>query len=284
MIGTSDDGVNPTIRIMFESSPIGMCNVLLDGTILRANAAYRALAGDGVSLFDAVIPELHDALRTGMQDVVAGTKATFSLVSRMAVDPTRWGEMSMVRMRGGSGDLMVHALDVTSRQHHESALRERADTDPLTGLYNRGAFDSILGDRLRAGGRGVVYLLDLDGFKAVNDTFGHQKGDELLIAVATRIRESVRATDVVARLGGDEFALWLEGQVPQPVKIGDALIERIATIAATVVSTPRVTASIGVFRAFDGASVDQLLDCADQAMYVAKRAGKGRTVEYRPPR
>jgi len=282
--GSTDETANPTIRIMFEASPIGMCNVLIDGTILRANAAYRTLAGGGATLFDAIDPTLHDALRAGMTEVVGGSKPSFSIVTPLAADPNRWGEMSMVRMRGGSGDLMVHALDVTSRQQHESKLRERADSDALTGLSNRSAFASILGDRLRTQARGVVYMLDIDGFKTVNDTHGHAKGDELLIAVAKCIRSSVRATDIVARFGGDEFALWLDGNVPDPVKIGNALIERIATHAASVVPTPRVTASIGVYRSVDGMTPEQMLDYADQAMYVAKRAGKGRTVEYRPTR
>ena len=284
MTSPSDDNTNPTIRIMFEASPIGMCSALVDGTILRANQAYRALAGEGGTLFEALVPDLHSALKAGLASVVDGVQTSFNLVGRMAADPERWGEVSMVRMRGASGDLMVHVLDVTSRQRHESSLRERAETDPLTGLYNRAAFDSIVGDRVRSARPGVVFVLDLDGFKAVNDTYGHPKGDELLVGVAARFQASFRATDVLARLGGDEFALWLDGPVPNPEKIAAALIERIAEVAATLVPKTRVTASIGIYRAVEGANVEQMLGCADEAMYDAKRAGKARAVQYRAPR
>jgi len=269
---------------MFETSPIGMCSALVDGTILRANQAYRALAGEGGTLFEALVPDLHSALKAGLASVVDGVQTSFNLVGRMAADPERWGEVSMVRMRGASGDLMVHVLDVTSRQRHESSLRERAETDPLTGLYNRAAFDSIVGDRLRSARPGVVFVLDLDGFKAVNDTYGHPKGDELLVAVAGCLQGSFRATDVLARLGGDEFALWLDGKVPNPDKIAAALIERIATAAAAIVPKPRITASIGIYRSVEGTNVEQMLGCADEAMYDAKRAGKARAVHYRAPR
>jgi diguanylate cyclase (GGDEF)-like protein len=280
----ADETSSPTIRIMFETSPIGMCSVLVDGAILRANGAYRSLAGEGASLFGAFVADFHEALRLGMIAVCEGAQPNFGLVARLAGDPDRWCEVSMVRMRGASGDLMVHVLDVTSRQRHETALRERADTDPLTGLYNRAAFESIVRDRLLQRPHGVVLLVDLDGFKAVNDTHGHKIGDELLTAVAEKIRTSVRNTDVVARLGGDEFVVWLEGQIPEPGKIANALISRLVSTAAGVVRAPQVSASIGICRAGDGSTVEQLLHAADQAMYTAKRAGKGRAAEHIPKR
>jgi diguanylate cyclase (GGDEF)-like protein len=256
-----------------------MCSVLVDGTILRANTAYRSLAGESSTLFGAFVADFHEAMRLGMMAVHEGAQPNFGLVARLAGDPDRWCELSMVRMRGASGDLMVHVLDVTSRQRQETALRERADTDPLTGLYNRAAFESILRDRLLQRPHGVVLLVDLDGFKAVNDTHGHATGDQLLVAVAEKIRGSVRNTDVVARLGGDEFVVWLEGQVPEPGKIANSLIARLVAAAMSVVRTPAVSASVGICRAIDGASIEQLLHGADQAMYAAKRAGKGRAAE-----
>ena len=115
--------------------------------------------------------------------------------------------------------MLFRSLDVTDRTRLESILRERALTDPLTGLPNRALFE----DRLRralerarreAGAHGespplALAYLDLDGFKEVNDSFGHAAGDALLREVGSRLREGVRTLDTAARLGGDEFALIL---------------------------------------------------------------------------
>ncbi len=157
-----------------------------------------------------------------------------------------------------------------------------ANHDALTDLPNRVLFHEILSQQLAICVRDrtelTVLFIDLDGFKAVNDVHGHATGDELLIAVATRIRGGIRDSDLAARFGGDEFAVLL-------VHAGVKRAEAIAAKMVDIISAPyrlselevRVSASIGV-AVFPGAAVTitSLLERADMAMYGAKKAGKGR--------
>ena len=158
------------------------------------------------------------------------------------------------------------------------AVEEQATTDQLTGLANRRRFHdrwaSALGESV---GPTALLYLDLDGFKPVNDTFGHEAGDAVLVAVAQRINGLIRAGDVVARLGGDEFAVilpWTDDAT------ADVVAERILTALAEPFETPSrevyIGASIGVIAAVSGADPDHELSRADTAMYVAKAAGRNR--------
>jgi diguanylate cyclase (GGDEF)-like protein len=165
-------------------------------------------------------------------------------------------------------------------------LRHRSLHDPLTGLANRSLFDdrtehAIARLSRRAGAGIAVLFIDVDGFKTINDTLGHARGDRLLIRIGERLRTVVRAGDTVARLGGDEFALLLE----DVVSVDAALA--VAARAIDVVGEPfdlgdqptRTSVSIGVaFRSAPDATLDELLKDADAAMYQAKAAGKGRAV------
>ena len=172
---------------------------------------------------------------------------------------------------------LATSLDVRDLLTEE--LRVQALHDALTGLPNRSQLGSALAEAIRRDPGGVALLyLDLDEFKAVNDTLGHAAGDELLVAAAGRIRASVRATDLAARLGGDEFAVLLR-QFPdrrQATEVAERLLAAFDApfnVAGTVV---RVRASIGI--AFASPAIDEakLARHADIAMYVAKGHGKGR--------
>jgi diguanylate cyclase (GGDEF)-like protein len=179
------------------------------------------------------------------------------------------------------GDLIsFHAHDITELREALDRIAAQATRDPLTGLPNRTLLDEHLPAALsrarRSGGIVSVLFVDLDGFKAVNDTLGHEAGDVLLVAVAGRLRAAVRETDLVARLGGDEFVLVLEGlRRPQDVtivakRIVDAISEPVP-LPGTLAS---VTASVG-FALGDGeAFADSLIRQADAAMYAVKVAGK----------
>ena len=174
-------------------------------------------------------------------------------------------------------------VDVTERRVLEAQLRHAAFHDPLTGLPNRALF----GDRLRAafdriarsGGRLALLTLDLDGFKQVNDTLGHAVGDELLVAVASRLTDELRGLDTVARLGGDEFVVLVEGE-------SEGLAERLAERLTTAISGPVRTragelvigVSVGIARTGPSAPTpEQLLRQSDLAMY-AEKAARGRSV------
>jgi len=161
--------------------------------------------------------------------------------------------------------------------------RELARHDPLTGLTNRKAFtETALGVLGRAevdGQSGTMLMLDLDGFKPINDNFGHASGDKILIALAACLVATARATDVVARLGGDEFAILC----PHLHGDGDIahfcgrLIAAIEALPATVCPGGRLGVSIGVAAYPEtGYELDSLLGQADKAMYAAKQAGGSR--------
>jgi len=169
-------------------------------------------------------------------------------------------------------------------------LRHRALHDPLTGLANRSLFHDRVEHALarlvrRQGGIVAVLFIDLDDFKAVNDTFGHAVGDRLLAIVAERLRAVVRPADTVARLGGDEFAFVLEefASGDEALAIAERAIGAIAAPFDLAGRSVTVSISIGVaLRSVDGANVAGLVEEADAAMYEAKRTGKGRAVRFYP--
>ncbi len=176
--------------------------------------------------------------------------------------------------------------DITERQRFEQQITHLANHDPLTGLPNRLHLHQRLETLLAHGGGDAdlaVLYLDLDGFKSVNDTFGHAVGDRLLQEVADRLRNSVREGDIVGRLGGDEFAILVLARDPQ--LSSSVLARRIIqsfyspfTIDGTVCS---LAVSIGVALApKDGADSDALFRCADLALYQAKNEGRGRYCFY----
>jgi diguanylate cyclase (GGDEF)-like protein len=190
--------------------------------------------------------------------------------------------LEIVQQRTSEAGWIAIARDVTDRKLLERDLRHRALRDGLTGLWNRAAFVAEL-DRIAANATEPatsfgVLLVDLDNFKEVNDTLGHEAGDQLLVEVARRLEATRRAGDFVARLGGDEFAM-LVADVPQADGL-DGFAERVlAVMAAPVVRDGfelRPSASIGVAIRVDAATaVSELMVAADRALYLAKQDGRG---------
>jgi diguanylate cyclase (GGDEF)-like protein len=172
------------------------------------------------------------------------------------------------------------ALEAQSRQ-----LEQLAQHDGLTGLVNVRQLTRLLEHALvRAGRRDtvvVVMFIDLDGFKAVNDTWGHATGDAVLQEVARRVQAKLRAEDALARLGGDEFVILLEdaGSPEGALRVAQAALDEIRGVTEANGHPVRVSASIGISsargRAGAARGAQALLAEADQAMYQAKQAGKG---------
>ncbi|MGH7617974.1 MAG: diguanylate cyclase domain-containing protein [Gemmatimonadaceae bacterium] len=193
-----------------------------------------------------------------------------------------------------SGELIRQFVirDITHRRDREAQLAHRAEHDSLTGLVNRARFEASLGEMLGPARapknpgdeRYVVAIyIDLDGFKPVTDTYGHAAGDAVLVAVADRLRDSTRGTDVIARLGGDEFAVLLEVRDMAEVRIvADRMLAAIRKPISTDDAVVNVGASLGIAStcthsksgsAAKRMAAAELLKAADAAMYAAKSTG-----------
>ena len=195
-------------------------------------------------------------------------------------------EFVVTRLDGDSGEkgsVLLAGWDLTAERETQQQLRHHATHDTVTGLPTRALFLEHLHhalarlDRLPAACASVLFI-DLDRLKHVNDAYGHAAGDQLLAAVAERLRHAVRPQDVVARLGGDEFTVLLEDTSDrgQAVAIAERCLTLIADDYPIAGSTVNVTASIGIAAAGAGAVAADVLGQADAAMYRAKANGRNR--------
>ncbi len=199
------------------------------------------------------------------------------------------GEVFPVRLsidvvHDSDGEIVQYVVvfsDISEIKQHQAELDRIAHYDPLTGVPNRRLLDDRLAQaiaRAKRSGKGLaICYMDLDGFKLVNDYYGHAAGDRLLVEIATRLRQTLRGEDTVARLGGDEFVM-LFGDLSDSSEIGKALDRVLAEVNEPVLvegGIAKVSASIGyTLYPADASDADLLLRHADQAMYLAKDAGK----------
>jgi diguanylate cyclase (GGDEF)-like protein len=184
----------------------------------------------------------------------------------------------------GGGRMLIYS-DVTDIVRNAEELERLATTDGMTGIYNRRHF-LTLADRewARASryGRPVSFLMiDIDSFKSINDNFGHQVGDEMIVHLASLARDCKRECDVLARIGGEEFALLLpETDLPQAQIIAERLRSEVAA-NSLVVASRSIPATISIGVATSAAvmtDISDLMKAADQALYDAKRAGRNRVI------
>ena len=199
--------------------------------------------------------------------------------------PPAWLSLKIQRIeseaRRGSPAIVVSFEDITERVSAQRRMLELAHYDALTGLPNRSLMREMLGQAIgsarRHGGRLAVLFVDLDHFKTINDTLGHQTGDAVLAEVGRRLRDALRQEDIVARLGGDEFI----AAIPDLAKAGEAaavaekLMRRLSQPYAAAGRAFHLTPSIGIaLYPEDGADIDALLSNADTAMYSVKESGR----------
>jgi len=219
-------------------------------------------------------PVFSDSLRAGNNRWIAPITSpgrdhmwgAFVLAAPEGLEPKPFDHFVIDRSR------QLAALAFSNAQDHRE-LRRAATHDHLTGVLSRGEFESQI-ERLV--GRGelpvVVLFIDLDGFKAVNDSWGHHQGDEVLVAVAARLQEAVRPPDAVPRLGGDEFAILCRGLQPHQAR---PTVERISRSLMTPIELSQggvqIGASIGIATAQHPNQIDGLLQRADAEMYRLKR-------------
>ncbi len=266
-------------------------------------AAVLDLMGDGVlptvlhQYGNGLSVVLFKALHLLEQQITEQSNAPSGRCLMVLPCETRFGARAGVALWRGNGSRKLDADDATLATsatglirvilEHESIQREmarQARTDPLTGLLNRRAFLHEMGRRLERLEHeqlpGTLLYIDLDHFKALNDSKGHDLGDEALCLTAALLRGTVRPQDLVARLGGDEFAIWMDGTDGfSAAERAEALtVNAPQTLAhLTGIETSPLTLSIGMATRWPGRGedVELIMQRADQAMYDVKRAGRG---------
>ena len=272
-------------RLAFNGAGTGMCMIGLEGTdlarIVRVNPALCELLGRDEDVLvsmrfgDVIHP---DDLDRSREVFAGGTGAVRDHEVRCVRGDgeTIWISATMSVVAGSPAFAITQVQDITGRKATEADLVRRASRDPLTGLVNREAFTEALTAALRLartdGVIGALLFCDLDDFKVVNDTLGHDAGDAVLVAVAHRLQSLVRPTDTVARLGGDEFVV-LTGDV-SVTDLG-ALVDRLERSVSAPITHQghimRVRVSVGVAVIDDTVEdAGAALRAADREMYLVK--------------
>jgi diguanylate cyclase (GGDEF)-like protein/PAS domain S-box-containing protein len=278
-------------RVLLDAVPTAVVIVAPDGRICFSNAEFAALTGyrpDDLQgrAVDLLVPETHRTDHAAARTVYASHPARrpmgtgLEIACRRADGSSFPADISLAPLEiGGETFVVATVSDETEHRRSSEELFHRAVHDPLTGLANRVLLVDRLSQALARADRrgralGVLYV-DLDGFKAVNDTWRHAVGDEVLRTVADRLAKVVRPEDTLARFGGDEFVVLCEDLA------GAADARRVARRILRAVGRPirhragtcRLGASIGVVLADGRSSAEALIEQADHAMYVAKGRG-----------
>lgn len=283
-----------------------MMSAVLDELMNGLGAAGAAVIGFHPSGEPAVVNKAGDAAMDMLEPAASLLSSAAEPVDQLLpngtlllVGPcqTRFGEnagLAIWRRRGSRGwnheeKLLVGAASGIIRmvlEHHaiQQEMARQARTDPLTGLLNRRAFLEEVVRHMERLDReeqcGTLLFADLDDFKPVNDSLGHEVGDHVLVRTAEMLRSMVRPTDLVARLGGDEFAMWLDGAdhmtaAERAERFRKRIPEELAKVVGDGWKAPTVSIGIATREPGTGEALDNLLRRADQAMYEVKRSGRG---------
>jgi diguanylate cyclase (GGDEF)-like protein len=265
-----------------------------DGTILAVNRAWRAFAtengadeastGPGVNYVEVCT----EAAAAGCADAKAVAVALRSVLEGeslqcdlaypcQAANAERWFELRITKINASGGGALVSHVDITRRKMAEQYLARRGSEDPLTRIANRALFTQRVANALEPH-HGLMpfpvglLIIDLDGFKRINDSYGTLVGDELLRSVASRLNDIARPEDLIARLGGDEFAMLLP-------RMTGAILDRIAERIVEAFKPPHsiagerleIGASVGAYLAKPGELPAEALQHADAALYAVKK-------------
>ncbi|MBB6340346.1 diguanylate cyclase (GGDEF)-like protein/PAS domain S-box-containing protein [Pseudomonas fluvialis] len=278
---------------VFDSSYEGIMVVSPQKTILKVNPAFTRITGYSAEEVLGKSPRLLSSGRHGgtfyqamWRDVRQNGIWHGEIWNRRKNGEIYAEQLSIVVVHDQNGAVQYYIgmfSDISQLKAHEAELNRIAHFDPLTGLPNR----RLLADRLeqsiiraqRSQKSLAVCFLDLDGFKAINDQYGHSAGDQLLVGISDNLKRVLRGDDTLARLGGDEFVLLLSNiQSPEECAlILERVLQAVGRPTAVEEVMVSISASIGVsLYPSDHADADTLLRHADQAMYLAKEAGRNR--------
>jgi diguanylate cyclase (GGDEF)-like protein/PAS domain S-box-containing protein len=287
-------------RTAFEAAPIGMALSDLAGRLIQVNDALCAITGytreELEEMSFAELSHPSDAARNDemMHSLLSGEQSTFWMEKRFVdvVGQVVWVAVHATLVRAADGSpqhFLGQIQDVSERVRYEAQLQHMADHDPLTGLLNRRSFERELNQHIvrvqRYGPEGAALVLDVDRFKHINDTLGHNVGDELIVKIAQTLRARLRDSDVLARLGGDEFAVLLpHGGAPEAEQVAESILAAVRSQSVLTAAGRRrpITASIGIalFGEASRLTAEDVLVNADLAMYDAKEAGRDRAATY----
>ena len=288
--------VQDTMRltaVLFEKSLEGIMITDKDRNIIQVNEAFLSVTGysrqDVIGKNPRILKSNHhdaafyDAMWESINQTGHWIGEIWNKRKTGEIYPDLLSITAVTNDQGGVTNYLGITTDLSRIKSHERQLEHAAHYDPLTGTANR----VLLADRMeqalayakRDENMMAICYLDLDGFKPINDSYGHLTGDRLLVEISKRIQSSVRATDTVSRLGGDEFVVLLVGlhRVEECTSVLDGLLKAIGNPVHIDEHKFVVTASIGVSISQSGeGDADTLLRHADKAMYVAKDAGRNR--------
>jgi diguanylate cyclase (GGDEF)-like protein/PAS domain S-box-containing protein len=280
------------LRAITDAVPALVAYVDREEQYRYCNDEYRDILGVepesmvGRHIAEVVEPEIYAVVKPQIDRVLAGTEVAF-VRPMLARGVTRYVEQRYIPSLGSGGAIdgfYAIAWDITDSQIREQALSREAQTDALTGLLNRRGITDALTEqaqRWREGeSQGAVLFLDMDRFKQINDTLGHDVGDELLKIFADRLRSVVRASDKLARLGGDEFVIVLSAPEAEEVakRVAQNLLNRVRQPVRIGGREIAISTSIGiaVVKPRGKSNHVEILKEADTALYEAKAAGRDR--------
>jgi diguanylate cyclase (GGDEF)-like protein/PAS domain S-box-containing protein len=287
------------MRSITDAVPALVSPVGKDERYRYCNKEYRDIFGIdpeslvGQKIADVVEPEIYQVVKPQIDRALGGTEVAFvrPMIVRGATHYVEQRYIPSLDADGKVDGFYAIAWDITESHQRELALSLEVHTDSLTGLLNRRGMTEAMEDqaqRWAAGeGGGAVLFLDVDRFKQINDTLGHDIGDELLKAFAERIRGVVRASDKVARQGGDEFVILIAAREPEEVakRVAQSLLERVRQPMKIGAQDLNISTSIGIAVIPPGraANTTEMLKEADLALYEAKGAGRDRYALRRMP-